>query len=195
MVPQTSTRLTFPLITSLFVGVVAFFLLGCENDVAVVQQISFEQDAPTETTKNLVLTYAEEGYARVEIHAALAETYRGKEQITKIKDSLKVYFFNEKGTIVSTLSALYGQINYSTGELMVKDSVCLFNHQKKQKLETEALYWNQKDSSIYTNSPVIIRSPKGRLFGKGIRTKQDFSSYVLLEPIGSWQIDKNQTIQ
>jgi LPS export ABC transporter protein LptC len=195
MVPQASTRLTFRFFNGLLLGLVAIFLMACENDVAVVQQISFEQDAPTETTKNLVLTYAEDGYARVEIHAALAETYRNNEQITQIKDSLKVYFFNEKGDIVSTLSALYGQINYSTGELMVKDSVCLYNYQKKQRLETEALYWNQKDSSIFTNAPVIIRAPKGRLIGKGIRTKQDFSSYVLLKPIGSWQLDKNQTIQ
>jgi LPS export ABC transporter protein LptC len=179
----------------LLIGVASLFLTACENDIAVVQKISFEQDAPTETTKNLILTYAEAGYARVEIHAALAETYRGKEQITKIKDSLKVCFFNEKGNVVSTLSARYGEINYSTGELMVQDSVSLYNHQKKQRLETEALFWNQKDSSIYTKSPVIIRSPKGRLIGKGIRTKQDFSSYVLLEPIGSWQLDKNQTIQ
>jgi hypothetical protein len=29
----------------------------------------------------------------------------------------------------------------------------------------------------------------------GIKTKQDFSSYVLLKPVGSWQIDKNQTIE
>ncbi|MFM6947323.1 MAG: LPS export ABC transporter periplasmic protein LptC [Flavobacteriales bacterium] len=195
MVPQASTRLIPGICKYLFIGVIACYFVACENDVAVVQKISFEQDAPTETTKNLVLTYAEAGYARVEIHAALAETYRNKEQITQIKDSLKVYFFNEKGDVVSTLSALSGQINYSTGELMVKDSVCLYNHRKKQRLETEALYWNQKDSTIYTNAPVIIRSPKGRLIGKGIRTKQDFSSYVLLEPMGSWQLDKNQTIQ
>ena len=195
MVPQAPTRLNSPLITGLLIGVTCLFLTACENDIAVVQKISFEQDAPTETTKNLILTYAEAGYARVEIHAALAETFRGKEQITKIKDSLKVYFFNEQGIVVSTLSARYGEINYSTGELMVQDSVSLYNHQKKQRLETEALFWNQKDSSIYTKSPVIIRSPKGRLIGKGIRTKQDFSSYVLLEPIGSWQLDKNQTIQ
>ena len=171
------------------------FLAACENDVAVVQRISFEADAPTESTKNLVLTYAEAGYARVEIHAALAETFRGKEQLTKINDSLKVYFFNEKGDVVSTLSALYGEINYNTGELMVKDSVRLYNHKKKQTLETEALFWNQKDSSIYSKSAVIVRSPKGKIFGKGIRTKQDFSNYVLLEPVGSWQIDKNQNIE
>lgn len=194
MVQKASTRL----ILSRNIGLLFFIcsiIFACENDVAMVQKISFDQDAPSETTKNLVLTYSEEGYARVEIHAALAETYRTKEQVTQIKDSLKVYFFNEKGEIVSTLSALQGQINYTTGELTVKDSVRLFNHKKKQMLETEALFWNQKDSSIYTESPVIIRSPKGRLIGKGIRTKQDFSSYVLLEPVGSWQLDKNQTIQ
>jgi hypothetical protein len=56
----------------LLIGVASLFLTACENDIAVVQKISFEQDAPTETTKNLILTYAEAGYARVEIHAALA---------------------------------------------------------------------------------------------------------------------------
>jgi LPS export ABC transporter protein LptC len=182
---------------SLFSFTVSLLLLlsSCENDVALVQRISYQADAPTESTKNLVLTYAEDGYAKVEIHAALAETYRGQEQITKIKDSLKVYFFNDRGDIVSTLSALYGEINYNNGALMVKDSVRLHNHKKQQTLETESLFWNQKDSSIYTESAVIVRSPKGKLFGKGIRTKQDFSSYVLLQPVGSWQIEKNQTIQ
>ena len=170
-------------------------LSACENDVAVVQRISFDADAPTESTKNLVLTYAEAGYARVEIHAALAETYRGEAQITKIKDSLKVYFFNEKGEIVSTLSSQYGQINYATGQLMVRDSVRLHNHKKQQTLETEALFWNQKDSSIYSKSSVIVRSPKGKVFGQGIRTKQDFSSYVILKPVGSWELEKNQTIE
>lgn len=185
-----------PTLLSYLVGCAFLLVLSaCENDIALVQRISYEADAPTESTKNLILTYAESGFARVKIHAALAETYRGKSQITKIKDSLRVYFFNEKGNIVSTLSALYGEINYNTGELMVKDSVRLYNHKKKQTLETEALFWNQKDSSIYSRSSVIVRSPKGKVFGEGIKTKQDFSSYVLLKPVGAWQIDKNETIE
>ncbi|MFM7005655.1 MAG: LPS export ABC transporter periplasmic protein LptC [Flavobacteriales bacterium] len=194
MVPQTTTRLIALALRTAFFSLL-LCSTGCQNDIALVQRISFQSDAPTESTKDLVMTYAEAGYARVEIHAALAETYRNNSQVTQIKDSLKVYFFNEKGAIVSTLSARYGQINYNTGELMVKDSVRLYNIEKKQTLETEALYWNQKDSSIFTKSAVIVRSPKGKLFGKGIRTKQDFSNYVLLEPVGSWQLEKNQTIQ
>jgi LPS export ABC transporter protein LptC len=87
------------------------------------------------------------------------------------------------------LTALYGEINYTKGLLMVKDSVRLYNFEKKQTLETEALFWNQKDSMIYSKSSVIVRSPKGTIFGEGIRTKQDFSRYELIKPVGKFQMD------
>jgi hypothetical protein len=36
---------------------------------------------------------------------------------------------------------------------------------------------------------VIVRSPKGTIFGEGIRTKQDFSRYELIKPVGKFQMD------
>jgi LPS export ABC transporter protein LptC len=174
------------------ITLVGLFLAGitsCENDLDAIERISFDAHSPDETTKNLKMIYADEGYARVEIFAALAETFRGKEEITKIKDSLKVHFFNEKGEIVSKLTALYGEINNTKGTLMVRDSVRLYNYEKKQTLETEALYWNQIDSTIYSKSSVKVRSPKGTLFGEGIRTKQDFSKYEIIKPVGKFQLD------
>ena len=86
------------------ISLLSLFLVGlnsCENDIDAIERISFDAHSPDETTKNLKMIYAEDGYARVEIFAALAETFRGKEEINKIKDSLKVHFFNEKGEIVS----------------------------------------------------------------------------------------------
>ena len=174
------------------ISLLILFLVGlnsCENDLDAIERISFDAHSPDETTKNLKMIYADDGYARVEIFAALAETYRGKEEITKIKDSLKVHFFNEKGEIVSKLTALYGEINNTKGTLMVRDSVRLYNYEKKQTLETEALFWNQKDSTIYSKSSVKVRSPKGTLFGEGIRTKQDFSKYELIKPVGKFQLE------
>ena len=171
----------FPLI------LLSFFILlfySCENDLETIKKITFNSKSPDETTKNLKMIYSDSGYAKVEIYAAFAETYRSKESITKIKDSLRVNFFSEKGEVVSTLSARYGEVNYTKGTILVRDSVRLYNFAKKQTLETEALFWNQKDSSIYTNSDVIVKSPQGVLYGKGIQTKQDFSYYEFLKPYG-----------
>jgi hypothetical protein len=78
-----------------------------------IKKITFNAKSPDETTKNLKMIYSDSGYAKVEIYAALAETYRAKEHLTKIKDSLRVNFFSEKGDVVSTLSARYGEINFT----------------------------------------------------------------------------------
>jgi LPS export ABC transporter protein LptC len=165
------------------------------NDLETIQKITFDTKSPDESTKDLHIVFSETGYARVEIFAALAETFHGDKNITRVKDSLRVNFFDEKGKVVSTLTALYGEINYTNGTIIVRDSVRLFNFDKKQTLETEALYWNQKDSSIYSLSQVIVRSPKGIVIGKeGIRTKQDFSKYELLKPEGKIELEKELEI-
>lgn len=168
----------------------AGFLFSCVNDLESIEKVTYDPKAPNEVTKNLYVFYTDSGYARVEVFAALAETYSKPESLTKLKDGIKVNFFSADGEIVSTLTALYGEINNTRGTMFVRDSVQLINHQKKQRLETEALFWNQKDSAIYTTSSVVVRSPKGILFGEGIRTQQDFTEYEFLKPSGTFLMDK-----
>jgi LPS export ABC transporter protein LptC len=176
------------------VFLVVLLLISCENDLETIKKITFNAQSPDETTKNLKMIYSDSGYAKVEIHASLAETYRMKQHITKVKDSLRVNFFSDKGNVVSTLSARYGEINHTKGTILVRDSVRLYNFAKKQMLETEALFWNQKDSTIYSQSQVIIKSPKGIVLGDGIRTNQSFSKYVLLKPTGRVELEKELEI-
>jgi LPS export ABC transporter protein LptC len=165
-------------------------LFSCVNDLESIEKVTYDPKAANEVTKNLHVFYTDSGYARVEIFAALAETFSKPEAVTKLKDGIKVNFFSPNGTVVSTLTALYGEINNSRGTIFVRDSVQLVNHEKQQRLKTEALFWNQKDSLIYTTSNVVVRSPKGVLFGEGIRTKQDFSSYEFLKPSGNFLMEK-----
>lgn len=179
----------FILKTFLFCGGL-ILLSACVNDLESIQKVTYDPKAPDEVTKNLHVFYTDSGYARVEVFAALAETFSKPESITKLKDGIKVNFFSGEGEIVSTLTALYGEINYTKGTMFVRDSVQLMNYEKKQHLETEALFWNQKDSSIYTTSNVVVHSPQGILFGEGINTKQDFSYYEFLKPSGKFNIEK-----
>ena len=168
---------------------------SCENDLETIQKITFDTNAPDETTKDLHIMISDSGYAKVEIIATIAETFRGKTYITKVKDSLRVNFFNDKGKVISTLFALNGEINFTNGTIIVKDSVRLYNFQNKQMLETEALYWNQRDSTIYSLSQIIVRSPKGIVIGKdGIKTTQEFNKYELLKPEGKIQIEEELEI-
>jgi LPS export ABC transporter protein LptC len=181
---------TYRIPVMLYMAGILFF--ACENDLDSIQKVTYDPNAPSEITRNLTLFYNDSGYAKVRIYATLAETYRSPRHITKLKDGLKVEFYSEDGEIVSELTALYGQINYETGIVIVRDSVGLLNIEKKQRLETEELFWNQKDSTVYTDKNVIIKSDdnsiKGR--GRGLKTNQSFSTYKILQPVGKFNTSK-----
>lgn len=167
-------------------------LAACVNDLETIKKVSHKSGDPDQRTKNLHLFYTDSGYAKVEVSARLAETYSKPEQVVKFKDGIEVRFFNEQGEIVSVLTALYGEIRQTKGTMFVRDSVQLFNAKKKQRLETEQLFWNQKDSTIFTDNLVTIRTPEALFYGKGIRTKQDFSTYEFIKPQGKIRIKNKE---
>ena len=69
-----------------------------------IQKVSFDNKTPDESTQKLHLIYYDFGFARVEIFASRAETFRAKMHITKIYDSLRVNFFSRDGNATSTLT-------------------------------------------------------------------------------------------
>lgn len=162
----------------------SLLFFSCVNDLDSIRKVTFKTSDPNERTSDLQVLYTDSGYARVQIFAKLAETYAKPVPVIKLKDGVKVNFFSEDGEIVSVLTALYGEIHQNEGTMFVRDSVELYNYKKKQRLETEELHWNQKDSTIYTNRAVVIKTPESILFGQGVKTKQDFSSYEFLQPKG-----------
>lgn len=162
----------------------AGILFSCVNDLDTIQKVTFDEKAPDEVTSNLQLLYTDSGYAQVKIQATLAESYSKPEKITKLKDGLKVDFFSDDGKVVSSLTALYGEINHKSGLMFVRDSVVLQNFKKNQSLSTEELFYNQMDSTIYTDKNVIIRRDGKVGTGEGIRTTQSFSHYKVKKPKG-----------
>lgn len=165
-------------------------LYSCVNDLDTIKKVTTRSDAPDDITENLKIIQTDSGYAKFQLFAKLAETYTKPETVTKFKDGLKVNFFTDDGQVVSCLTALYGEMNISKGTFYVKDSVQLVNYAKNQRMETEELTWSKIDSSIFTDKAVIVRNSQGILFGDGIRSKQDFSTYVFLRPKGKIDFDK-----
>ena len=164
----------------------AGILFSCENDMDAIERVTYDEQAPDEVTQDLKIMYTDSGYAQVRIEAALAETVKKPKHITKLKDGLRVDFFNDTGGVSSALTAIYGEVNYNTGLMFVRDSVVLYNYEKEQYLETEELFYNRIDSTIFTKKYCVVKKKgkgiKGR--GMGITTKQNFDSYKITKPEG-----------
>ena len=173
--------------------VMAGILFSCVNDIDTIRKVTNDPNAPDEVTTDLEVFYNDSGAAQIRICAKLAETFTHPQRVTKLKDGIKVDFFTSNGKIVSTLTALYGEVNFETGKMFVQDSVQLRNHSKDQVLETEQLFWNQKDSTIYTYKNVVVRTPKDVLYGRGIRSKHTFNEdkFQFFEPYGEVDVSKD----
>ena len=163
---------------------IAGILFSCVNDMDTIQKVTFDDKAPNEVMTDAEVLISDSEYAQIRIHAVFAETFKVPEKVTKIKDGVTVDFYSAEGKITSKLTALYGEVNHQTGLILVRDSVVLQNLKKNQVLETEELYYNQRDSSIYTDRNVIIRRNGKVGTGSGIRTTQSFSSYRVNNPVG-----------
>ena len=159
-------------------------LASCVNDLDKIKKITFKSTDPDQKTEELYILQTEAGFPQFKLYAPLAEAYSKPESITKFRKGIRVNFYDEDGQLETTLTGLYGEINQTKGTMRVLDSVQLYNPVKQQTMYTEALYWNQNDSVIFTDKMVMIKSPTEQLYGKGIRAKQDFSSYEFIEPYG-----------
>jgi LPS export ABC transporter protein LptC len=176
---------------SIFLVIIGCTISSCVNDLDEIEKVTYNEKTPNEVIQDLDVIYLDSGKAKIEVISKITEIERKQESITKLKDKVQVNFYSSKGEIVSVLTALYGEINFSKGEMFVQDSVKLYNIKKKQSLETERLDWRQKDSLIYTTSKVTIKTPESILYGTGIKTKQDFTYYQFLKPKGKIDLKKS----
>lgn len=173
----------------IFFLLIALGIQSCVNDIQKIKKITFKSTDPDEKTTDLVLTYTDSGQAKIRLIAPLAESFAKPNKVIKFREGIKLEFYTKKGALLSSLTAKYGEIDELNGTMFVKDSVRMFNNVKKQELQTEELFWTRKDSVIFTNKLVIIKTPKVLLYGDGIRAKQDFSSYKFIKPKGKFDLD------
>lgn len=177
---SVSTNIKRIPVSILLVGI----LFSCTNNIEDIQRVTYDPNAPDEVMQKLDVYYTDSAQAQVRVQATIAETYSTPKQVTKFKDGLQVDFFEDNNEIGTTLTALYGEMDAESGDIFVRDSVRLYNHERKQLLETEELFYDQADSSVYTNKNVVITSPTETAYGKGVKTSRLFEQYEIKEPHG-----------
>lgn len=162
---------------------------SCSNELEKVKRITTNPDSPDETSEEFSVIFTDSGYAQIEINATIAETYTTPEKITKFKDGLRVNFFDEYGNIASVLTSLYGEINDESGDIIVRDSVELYNVEEEKRLLTSVLYWNKEGDSIFTDRAVTIKTPDMILQGDGAWTTPLFDTAQFFRPKAEIYVD------
>ncbi|HNB81759.1 MAG TPA: LPS export ABC transporter periplasmic protein LptC [Chitinophagaceae bacterium] len=165
-------------------------LTSCRNDLGKMKHALGTQMLNTEYADSVTIYYTKEGHTKAELFTRqFVHVTDTKPAYIEMKNGLKVVFYNDSMQTQSTLTARYGRYFEENGNVLVRDSVRVWN-MKQEELQTEELVWNEKLQKFYTNKFVKISTPRQVIYGDGLESNQTFSDYSILKVKGIIGVSK-----
>lgn len=156
-----------------------FFVCGCENKMEDVEELGKSKLAKDEAI-NVDSYMSQQGKVKAHLTSPLMLRTQLDTPLTEFPKTLHVDFYNDSTQIESRLFAKYGRYFENKGQVMLRDSVIVYNV-KGDTLFTEELWWDREKQKFFTNKRVIIHQPNGQYFVgiDGLDADQSFRTWTL----------------
>ena len=100
--------------------------------------------------------------------------------------------FDKEGAITTTFIANYVYYTEEENIYRAEGNVIVESQENGDKLNTEELFWNPKKEEFYTEKFVSITSGDEVHTGEGMTADQNFSSYRILKPNGTFTLEDDE---
>ena len=125
------------------------------------------------------------------IQAPIEEVFENNDR--EWKEGLFLKYYDKFGEISSTFKSNYAFYDKKKHLYKGVGDVIVQNVTSGDELNTEELFWDPKQKEFYTDKFVTIRKEDEIHKGTGMTANQDFSSYKILNPSGTFTIDETAT--
>jgi len=179
--------------TPLLLGVFVFFI-SCENDIEEVRELTTKQDSAIISATNVKMQYTTNGQTDVIMETPLLQRFieSNGETYLEFPDGIHLYFYNDSGTVTSTLKANYSIYYEDKGRWIAKYNVEAVN-EKGEKLNTEYLVWQRDKEQISSDQFVKLTTNEGVIYGDdGFVANQTFTSWEVINGRGELNINTDE---
>jgi LPS export ABC transporter protein LptC len=169
----------------LLISLIMLMHASCENDIEVIQSFAGDSLVPNSSMVNAVINYTDSARLQMRISAPEIHHYTtSSENYTEFPYGVFAQFFDRDGGVESQLSSKYA-IYFSDNDLWeAKDSVVVIN-KAGEILNTEQLFWDEKNKLIYSNSFVKVTRPNEVITGEGFEADETFSRWKIKKVQGT----------
>ncbi len=163
------------------VGVILFLLLllaGCSKvDENQPTGSKAAADVPDQESWQSVITITNDGKRVAEVWAGYIALYNEK-QITLLKDSIHIDFYDREGKHNSVLTADSGIVYNKTNDLVAEGHVVVISD-SGIVLQTEQLRWDNRKQKIISDVPVRFTTATDTLMGDSFISDPDLRNYEI----------------
>ena len=138
---------------------VAFVVYSCKSDLAEAEALILEE-TPVQTVDDMFIVQTENGNIQMRAEAPLMERYeRDTLSYELFPKGFFVYGYTDDGKLETEIQARNAKhLKFKDGRETWEayGNVIVKNLIKQEVMETDTLYWNQKNEKIYTHCYVRI---------------------------------------
>ena len=151
----------------------AAMFFSCESNFKEVQKINFSEFTPSGEADDFNLKYTDSGRIKSILISPKMLDYATVEfPFTEFPKGINVTIFDVKGkkTFVTSNYA----ISFKGTDVIDLQGKVTITNETGQMMETEQLYFDQKNEWFYTEKKFKFTDPKGVSYGEGIDFSKDF---------------------
>ena len=154
-------------------AVLSAVLFSCESNFKEVQKINYSEFVPSGEAINFNLKYTDSGRIKSVLISPKMLDYAAVEfPFTEFPQGIDVTMYDSKGKR-TFIKADYAVTFKGTDIIDLQHNVKITT-ETNQMLETEQLYFDQKNEWFFTEKKFKFTDPKGVSYGEGIDFSKDF---------------------
>ncbi len=159
--------------SSLTVLASVLIFAGCESSFKDIQKINFSEFTPSGEADDFNLKYTDSGrITSVLVSPKMLDYATVEFPFTEFPKGINVTFYDKNGKKTFVRSD-YAVTYKGTDVIDLQGKVKIWN-ETGQVMETEQLYFDQKNQWFYTEHKFKFTDPKGISYGQGIDFSKDF---------------------
>lgn len=157
------------------VSICTILILGsCDSSLKEVQKINVSEFSPSGDADSITLKYTDSGKIKAVLVASKMLDYATvKYPFTEFPNGVNVTFYDQKArrTFIRSDYA----IQFKGTDLIDLQGNVKISTEDNQVLETQQLYFDQKNEWFFTEGKFKFTAPKGNSIGEGIDFNKDFT--------------------
>lgn len=170
---------------------VAFVVFSCKGKLGEAAALKLSE-TPVQTVRDMFVVQSENGMIQMRALADLMEKYeRDTLSYELFPEGFSVYGYTDEGLLETEIVADNAKhVKYNDGRETWEayGNVVVKNLIKQEVMETDTLYWDQKNEKIYTHCYVKMYSPDGFMQGYGMESDQRARNSIIFNPFNSYGI-------
>ena len=170
---------------------VAFIVYSCKGKLGEAASLDLKE-TPVQIVDDMFIIQTENGIVKMRAEAPRMEKYeRDSLDYELFPEGFFVFGFDESGKLETEIVADNARhLKYEDGRESWEafGNVVVKNLINQEVMETDTLYWDQKNERIYTHCYVRMYSPDGFMQGYGMESDQRARSSILYNNFNNYAI-------